>query len=77
MGEKSEVVVVLGGTKGTAYHVGLEVGELLTATITPLDKVHGHPDNAKAIKVGAGPRSVASTHLVVLPLTPYHFCCHQ
>jgi hypothetical protein len=51
-GEASELVVVLGGTKGTAYHVALDMSDLLSATITPLDKVAGHPDNAKAIKVG-------------------------
>lgn len=50
LGETEELVVVLGGPKGHAYKVSLNVSDLLTATITPLDK-HNKPDASKAVTV--------------------------
>ncbi len=49
-GETEDLVVVLGGPKGHAYQVSLNVSDLLTATITPLDK-HNKLENGKAVVV--------------------------
>lgn len=49
--ENDEFVVVLGGTKGKAFHVSLNTYDMLTVTISPMDKVTGMPITAKATKV--------------------------
>lgn len=49
-GETEDMVVVLGGPKGHAYQVSLNVSDLLTVTITPFDK-HNKLDNGKTVTV--------------------------
>lgn len=67
------MVVVLGGTKGQAYHVALNLSELMNVTITPIDKVTGQPDASKATSV----RPARCVWCVLCFLFPPNFIPHS